>query len=224
MRLLRTMLLGGLAATLAACDAPEVPAQPTWADVEPILRGNCTHCHGATAARDASGFRFDLFELSDSVCGDAAKAMPAESMAHGLAPLIASAVTPGMGGRARMPPAPAPALEDWQRETILRWADAPTLGQPPRNDRRPQLRFGADASFAADQALELTVLVDDPDGESVVGVIEIGDQTLQLDGPGSFRLHLDTSMWAPASYPAHAVLCDGWDQVSYTLPDVVVAH
>ena len=35
-----------------ACDGSPAPvAQPTWADVEPILRVHCNHCHGATAAQ-----------------------------------------------------------------------------------------------------------------------------------------------------------------------------
>src|SRR5205814_9168460 len=116
---------------LTGC-APEVPAAPTWVDVEPILRGNCTSCHGANPSAGGD-VRFDFFELTEEVCGEAAHALDASQMAHGYAPLIEAAVTPGAGGRARMPPTPAPALADWERETLVRWARDPALGEPPDN-------------------------------------------------------------------------------------------
>src|SRR5262245_60918622 len=174
--------------TLAPACAPSVPVQPSWADVEPILRGNCTHCHGANAAAGGD-VRFDFFDVSAGMCGDAALALQAPGeeapkLAHGWAPLIAAAVTPSSGGRARMPPAPAPALADWERETLLSWARDPVLGAAPRN-RPPEIVIASALPSAVDDMLAFTIVVDDPDGESVVGVVRIGDQTRALDGPGS---------------------------------------
>jgi len=187
-----------LAATLLPACAPEAPEHPTWLDVEPILRGNCTHCHGANAAA-GGGIRFDLFEVDQAVCGDAALSLDAPRLARELAPLIGQDVTSPTGGRARMPPEPAPPLADWERETLVRWASAPTLGEP-RGNHQPRIVLG-DLPPTIDAALDLAFVVEDPDGESVVGVFRFGAQTRALDGPGAFRVKVDTASWPSGRYP-----------------------
>jgi hypothetical protein len=210
-----------LGALLAGCDTA-VPEAPTWADVEPILRGNCTHCHGANAAA-GGGVRLDFFEMTEQICGEAARALGAPELAHGYAPLIEAAVTPVGGGRARMPPAPAPGLADWERETLVRWARDPRLGAPHDNRAPGVTVVGAPAS-AVDDRLDLTIVVDDPDGESVVGLVALGAEIRRLDGPGSFRITVATASWPPRRYRATAQLCDGWAEASYELPEIVVVH
>jgi hypothetical protein len=215
--------------SLVACEPEPVPAQPTWADVEPILRGHCTHCHGASADVSAKAgdtvYRFDFFEVSAETCGEAAQALDGPEMAHGWAPLIEAAITPPAGGgRARMPPAPASALSEREQETLVRWARSPSLGVPPRDNHRPRVEVTRAPAASVDAALEMTVLVEDPDGESVVGVLRVGDETVRLTGPGAFTVSLDTSAWPEGAHAARAVLCDGWDEISYALPEVVVAH
>lgn len=213
--------LGLLAPLLPGC-APTVPDAPTWADVEPILRGNCTHCHGANPAAGGD-VRFDFFELTEDVCGDAAQALDAPKMAHGYAPLIEAAITPGAGGRVRMPPAPAPALADWERETVVRWARDPVLGSP-RDNRPPGVAVVGALPSNVDDQLDVTIVVGDPDGESVVGLLQLGNEIRTLDGPGSFHVTVRTASWPPRRYPASARLCDGWGPVSYELPEIVVVH
>ncbi len=215
-------------AGLVACE-PTVPEHPTWADVEPILRGNCTHCHGASARTDGRAgtevYRFDFFEMSAASCGEAAKALDAPRMARGWAPLIEAAITaPAEGGRARMPPAPAPALSDWERETLVRWSQEPVLGTPSRENRRPQIKVVGDLECTVGDTLDFTVVVDDPDDEPVVGLLSLGPETIKLDGPGSFHVRVDTAGWETGRYPGVASLCDGWDQACYTLPEIVVIH
>src|SRR5262245_29037441 len=48
---------------LSACGSEEpVPEQPTWInDVEPILRGNCFHCHGAGNQPNLKSQRWDFY-------------------------------------------------------------------------------------------------------------------------------------------------------------------
>lgn len=213
----------------AACEGPHAPERPTWADVEPILRVQCNHCHGSTArttgAVGSLVYRFDFYEMTEGLCGEAAQALETQGMAHGWATLIKSAVTPARGERARMPPAPAPALSDWERQTLQRWADRPMKGAPSRENRRPQITVStARLPSATDPVLDFIALVEDPDGESVVGVLQIGDRTLKLDRPGSFAVRLDTSTWEEGMAPVRAVLCDGWDSFTYDLGRVRISR
>jgi hypothetical protein len=216
----------------AACQStPEVPDRPTWADVEPILRGNCTGCHGATAAITGSGpgmspYRLDFYDMTAATCGEAAAALAGQTLAHGWATLIAADLTsPGSGWRPRMPPAPGPQLLDWERETVVRWATQtdPPRGEPHRDNRRPDIQLEA-ASGAADQRLAFTAVISDADGEAVVGSLEVGDLRLFTDHAGAFGADIDTSSWTAGLYPIRAVLCDGWDDVTYDLGTVLISH
>jgi hypothetical protein len=141
------LVLGGGSACGGAHDVPE---HPTWADVEPIMRGACTQCHGATAAvngsSDALTVRLDFYEVTAATCGEAAQVLAGQTLGRGWAPLIKAAVTPpGSGWRPRMPPAPAPELYDWQRDTIIRWASEPEplRGEPSRQNHRPDIQLEA---------------------------------------------------------------------------------
>lgn len=226
----RAFMVGVALASVAGCGSPpDVPANPTWADVEPILRAECLHCHGGTAAVTGSTsdatYRFDFFEMTPAVCGEAAQAVNAPLMGHALAPLIAADITPPPScDRGRMPPAPAGPLADWQRETIQRWAmmSAPK-GAPHRDNRRPDIQLSADTA-TVDKRLSFTAIIDDPDGESVVGVLKIGELVLPMDRPGSFAGDVDTSSWANGTRPISAVLCDGWDNFTYQLGNVEIKH
>ncbi len=116
---------------IQGCGDPTVPEHPTWAEVQPILQGECNHCHGSTAARSGGGFRLSFFDMTRDVCGEAAAALTAGVLAGAAAPFITADITPAAGGHTRMPPAPGPALHDWERETLLRWAhldDHPKTG------------------------------------------------------------------------------------------------
>jgi hypothetical protein len=218
--------VGGLWLASAGCaDHHAVPAQPTWSDVEPIVRGSCTQCHGSNASVAGSSYRFDFYDMPAAVCGEAATALGLEpTLGGGLATLIGTDVTsPGGGWRSRMPPAPGAELADWERLTIQRWAKNPSRGLPPPGDRRPEIRISS-SSAVGDKSLSLTVMVSDADGEPVVGVLKIGEKTLFMDRPGAFSGTVDTATWPNGIYPVTAVLCDGWDNVTYDLGNAQIKH
>lgn len=218
------LLLGGAACFAGCGGTPSVPMQPTWADVEPIVRGSCTQCHGASAADAASSYRFDFFDMTPDTCGEAAGALGGQTLARGLATLMATDVTPpGSGWHPRMPPAPGGALADWQQLTIQRWSVNPTLGLPPAGNHRPEILVSG-GSAVGDKSLSLSVVLSDADNESVVGALKIGDQTLWMDRPGAFTGTVDTTNWPDGIYPVAAVLCDGWDNVTYPLGNAQIAH
>jgi hypothetical protein len=122
-----------------------------------------------------------------------------------------------------MPPAPAEPLGDWERETLRRWSLAPARGVPRRDNARPNIYLGG-KSARADRSLAFSAIVDDPDGEPVVGALRFGEHTLGIDRSGSFAAILDTSAWPAGWYPVTATLCDGWSSVSYELGYLEVRH
>ena len=226
-------LLGAASLTVAVAGGcaptPEAPAHPTWADVEPILRGQCTHCHGPTAAvtgaSDAAAYRFDFYDMSPAVCGPAAQALPLTALAQTWAPLIGADVTaPPNCTRGRMPPAPAHALEGWEIATLQRWASQPDKGSPNRGNRRPDIHLVAPTAIV-DKTLTFQAIIDDPDGEPAIGVLNIGDMIFMMDRPGAFSAAIDTSSWPNGTRHLSATVCDGWDYITYgDLGNVQIKH
>jgi hypothetical protein len=226
----RPSLLGSslplLLVGLAACEGPpDTPAAPTWAHVEPILRAQCNHCHGATARETGAAgsivYRFDFFDVDDGSCGEAAQAMSAPGLARGWAKAIKMDVTPTAGHRPRMPPAPAPPLDGWERETLQRWGDRPEKGAAPARNRKPGLRVRRLPAVAGDR-LSFDLVLEDPDGEPVIGVLKIGADTLKMDRPGAFGVELDTSAWPAGARKVTAVLCDGWGATTVDVGQVEI--
>lgn len=222
-------LAASAALSLGACQgAPAAPAEPTWADVEPILRGECVHCHGPTAAETGAvgpaAYRFDFFDSNDGDCGDAASAVETPIQARALAKLIASDVTaPAGGGRSRMPPAPAEPLADWQRETLIRWAARPNKGRAPFDNAVPRLR-ALSVPPQVTNTLVFSVVLNDPDSDPVLGVIRVGDQIVRLPRPGAFTVTIDASALSNGPTRITATLCDGWLNQPFDLGYVLVAH
>jgi hypothetical protein len=205
----------------SACSAPaSVPSHPTWADVAPVLRGECTSCHGSTANVTGGGYRLDFFDMTADVCGDAAKALTTPLLAAGAAPLITADVAPTpTGDRSRMPPAPAPTLFDWERRMLQAWAAAPSKGPPPAANHMPFINVGKLPAKVSSH-LTFTALLDDPDGEAVVGVIQAGGALFAMDRSGTFVVDFDTATWAAGPQRLTATLCDGWTNVTYDLGPV----
>jgi len=228
----------GAALSNGGCSSPSAPEKPTWVDVEPILRGQCVTCHGgnATTAGSVQGlaYRLDLFDLTAEVCGEAATAVDhsklfAGAFALGNAQRIADAITidpDNPAPRPLMPPLPAPSLEPWQWETILRWAaesPAPLKGDAPVDNRAPLVRI-SELDSHVDRTLHLSVNLEDPDGSASVGIVKIGSFILKMDRPGAFIADVDTSTWPEGALPVDVVLCDGWTKANYSLGPVTVAH
>ena len=225
----------GLAAGCAA--VPSAPPHPTWVDVAPILRGECGGCHGWTAQdlppnavgvrpeNTGGSLRFDFYDVTADVCGAAALAVdPGVSFAGSPVATVQmeTDVVPQNGARwPRMPPQPSPALPGWQIETLERWAANPVKGPAPPGNRPPTITV-SDMPSAVDAQLAFTAIIDDPDGDSALGVIEVGGTAFLMDRPGSFNVQLDSSAWAPGQVHPTAVLCDGWAMSTTDLGPVEV--
>jgi hypothetical protein len=216
----------GLLASLlfAGCGAaPSAPARPTWADVQPILQGECSGCHGATAATTGSGLRFDFYDMTPATCGDAARAMPSAMILAGNAYQAIKTDVTLVGGRSKMPPLPGAPLAGWERDTLLRWSDSPVLGPPPDGNRPPTIDVGR-LPFMIDKQLSFTAIVSDPDGQEVLGSLEIGGVAFLMNRSGSFAVNLDSSQWPAGTQHLKAVLCDGWVSVTYDLGPIQIQH
>jgi hypothetical protein len=203
----------------AGCDGGPGPvASPTWADVEPILRAHCNHCHGASARETASVgpavYRFDFYDMSEAICGEAAAAMDVPALAAASAATIKIDVSLRGPIPPRMPPAPSSPVPEGQRQTLRRWGDRPLRGEMPWNNQFPTLRLRHFPRAASDR-LAFTAIVEDGDGQSVIGVLRIGDHVYRMNRAGAFEMSLDVSGWPSGSYPVSTVLCDGWINVSY---------
>jgi hypothetical protein len=213
-----------LSGAAPACGPADPPAEPTWADVEPILRGECGSCHSAGAAATGGGVRFDFYDLTTSPCGDAAQVLGDTGSARAQSDMIAKAITttdPGV--RPIMPPPPAPYLTDDEWQTILRWTARPMLGDKPPNNLPPRISVDG-TPLVADKTLDLHAIVEDPEGDPVVGVLYVGDQTSAMDRAGSFAARFDTSSWPAGVTTVSALLCDGWSKVYVPLLSIAIQH
>jgi hypothetical protein len=238
--LIRGPLGWALLAVGVGCGAPgSVPADPTWADVAPILRGECGNCHGWTAAQrpaDAAGvrpqdtgggFRFDFFDVTADVCGDAALALDSTVTLAGspLATLqIQTDVVPQNGARwPRMPPQPSSGLPSWELQTIERWAADPVKGPPPAGNHLPTVAV-SQLPATANSQLAFTAIIDDPDGDPLLGVIELGDVAFLMNRQGAFAVGFDVSDFPAGTVHPIAVVCDGWARSTTDLGPLEIKH
>ena len=231
----RAALLARAAACVAllgagACGADDPPENPTWAEVEPIMRAQCTGCHGASATETGSSFRFDFYDMSSTdttpnPCADAASILSDVTLARGQADKIARAITttdPDV--RPAMPPLPAPYLTDNEWLTILRWTANPIRGDKPPSNQAPRISVQGTSSIV-NETMEVNLVVSDPEGDPVVGVIKVGDQIVRrMDRSGAFFERLDTSDWPEGTVGLTALLCDGWSLVSADLLEISIHH
>jgi hypothetical protein len=236
------LVAAALATVALGCGSPAVPAHPTWADVAPIVRGNCVGCHGWTASdrppnaagvhppNTGGGLRLDFYDVVEAMkpfCGDAAAAIDPDvplAGSGGVASQIASdlVVQPG-AGVPRMPPEPYPALESWELQTIERWTTDPVKGTAPTGNRPPTIAI-EQLPATVNQQLAFTAILDDPDGDSVIGVVEVPGFEFLMNRPGAFDVAFDSSAWpAGLVYPT-AVLCDGWTSATIELGPISVQH
>ena len=123
----------------------------------------------------------------------------------------------------RMPPAPYPALQSWELETLERWASEPVKGLPPSGNRPPTIATNR-LPATADQQLSFTAILDDPDGDSVIGAIELPGLALLMNRPGAFDVMFDSSAWPSGPVYPIAVLCDGWTKTTVELGPILVQH
>ena len=205
----------------------------------PVLRGSCGGCHGWTASdrppsadgvhpvNTGASLRLDFYDVTPEVCGDAALAVDATGSfagAPGAAIQMKADVSPQNGARwPRMPPQPSSGLAGWEIETIERWAASPTKGPPPAGNRAPTVSV-SQLSSAANQSLAFTAILQDPDGDSVMGVVEVAGLAFLMNRPGAFAVQFDASSWPSGLVHPVAVVCDGWTQATYDLGPIQIQH
>jgi hypothetical protein len=221
----RALFLAGALLPGGACGRePTTPLHPTWGDVQPIINGQCAHCHGATSGATGAGYRLDFYDMTPEVCGEAARALPGGVLASVAAPFIVADVTPSPDdGYARMPPSPAPVLHDWERETLLRWAREPVKGPPPEANHKPTIQVSG-LPKTVNTNLRFSALIEDADGDGVVGVIQVGGLVFAMPSSGTFAVDIPAAGWPAGPRRLTAVLCDGWANASYDLGPVDVQH
>jgi hypothetical protein len=199
-----------LAAALlgAACESePPAPAMPTWVDdVEPIVHGNCFHCHGSNHI-DPTALRWDFYELNAMATG------------FGIDPAEFAVVPPGLPGArshvilwipyinltndGRMPPPPGPPLRPREIQVIKNWMAAGTPRGMRANNNKPSAAWLARPS---------TINVADADGEQVLGKVTCaGMASAPILHSGVTKL---PDGWTP---PCTLDLYDGQDLVTVNL-------
>jgi hypothetical protein len=204
------------------CGPAEPPVKPTWVDdVEPILRGNCFHCHGAgeaTAGREGGGppagaLRWDVFERADyHGLGEGISGL---SDGKALAARLGSGPWNLKEGPMRMPPPPALPLSDYERQVLENWIklkDAAERGKRVGNNR-PRARLVSKRADGDD--LVITFEVIDADGEQVLGKLVAGD--LEIPIPRSGRHSGVRLAGVSSDTPVEVLLSDGWHMVTATL-------
>ena len=190
--------------------------KPGWADVVPILRAECWHCHGGTAVTNGGGVRYDFFDAETDCGPDLAQYLKTEL--HPFAPralaiVIEPYVLPMEGKRPLMPPAPAPPLQDWEIRTIQNWTEnnGGKKGDVPPSNRGPTITVSARTSG---NQVVVSYLAADADGDSIVGELRVGAALHAITAPGSGRVAFDISAEPPGPLEVSARLCDGWVTVT----------
>ena len=200
---------------LAGCEeVAGVPARPTWVDdVEPILRGNCFHCHGSSADMARGTRRWD-FAFADN--DPKLAAIGDFSVLYGTTPAMPIAPALSLTGDAgmtqiilmgafasskelnmRMPPPPATALSARELKILENWG---ATGRE-RGVRNPNARPTA-AWLNKGQKL---FVVSDADREQVLGKIACAGREELLIRSGAHSLPDGTSP------PCMVTLYDGQD-------------
>jgi hypothetical protein len=204
-----------------AC-AKEPPAVPTWeADVYPIIRGNCGHCHGETVK---AGFtpttRLDLCDtklfidrgLGTVVGMDAAGTPQYATGAAGTITLpayVSASAPPAL----RMPPPPASPLYDYEIKVLERWA-----AQSPRDCSKKSPNTKPTAVVVQQPTREgdkVVVVIDvsDPDGDQVMGTVKLGSAPDYVI-PGAGRRRVEFTGVQPNARLA-ITLFDGYESWTY---------
>lgn len=216
-------LVSTLAALSLAC-VPEkdVPANPTWVDdVQPILQGNCFHCHGAEIGfengapirphKGQAGARFDLYdsmEFADAVGDMNALAGIGGYPGKAIAVLAVPRLKSGTPAQTIMPPPPALPLSDWERKVIEKWQATGAVRGKRSPNAQPRVIKVAEKKQGADLLLTFDVL--DDDGDQVLGRVEAGAAKVPLLRSGRHTVTLKDAANATPKW----VLSDGQDTVT----------
>jgi hypothetical protein len=210
--------LVALAALGCTGEAP-VPDKPTWAeDVLPILRGNCLHCHGPTAAslrnhQHVMIYRWDVLDLTDPHYAEIGFGEVTEPPADpkGVKTFLSARdslhflgllgyVNQTAPEDQRMPPPPATRLAARDVAVLDRWANASKFAPGAHApNHAPTIRWLQPGKVFA---------VTDEDGDQVLGKLDCAGTAVPIDRSGSHTL---PSGVAP---PCAATLYDGWGELT----------
>ena len=214
--------------TLAAC-APSVPDEPSFQQhVAPILAANCVRCHGVPALGGAPPeFRLDTINGYDK---PKRNSVGTETVV-GAALYAEIMVTRVTSGDAPMPP--RFPIDDYQIDTLARWAElgAPR-GEPNAGNRPPTARVTNVVEAIEEDGVEIVVrqLIDlevgDADRDLVGGALQVrqGATILPLgllrDGPN--HVEWETTNIAAGTFALEAVIDDGGSEVTVSLGNIEV--
>lgn len=188
---------------LVACEGVEPPPDnPTWVDdVEPILRGNCFHCHGEPADALAQGMseeRPNRWDVHDLTLFQEFGPFPMSfnsARTHATIIKLYAVDMPAMDLPTRMPPPPALPLSARDRQVLNRWSatGAPAGMRTPNHP--PTVRW-----------LERprTFVVEDADHDQVLGKLVCGTQEWPIRRTGGHAVP------AGAALPCEAQVRDQW--------------
>jgi hypothetical protein len=211
-------LSGILIAGLLGCGA-EAPApdKPTWVDdVEPILRANCFHCHGANVNQkftdNYTAARWDIYDITDPAYAQLGFMMQNDSADKnvsfagakqiGLA-LYVYANTAAQTEQTRMPPPPATPLSLRDQTVLENWAMAGKLAQGQHTpNHKPTIGWLVKGK---------TYEVLDEDQDQVLGKLTCGGTDYPIDRSGTHTLPGD------ATLPCSASLYDGFEPATGNL-------
>lgn len=202
------------------CGAEDpVPAVPTWfADVQPILQGNCFHCHGDNHTKAGTASRFDVYDPADPAYSEFTVSIGGiESRATDgiIGAKVMSATFMGLVGATkvneRMPPPPASGLSARDQQVLKVWAKTKTRGKRLVN-QKPTALFAAEPKDAESDGLFVVSLdINDGDGDQVLGKVTVAgvDALITRSGRNTFKFPSTGGAGAPVT----VVLYDGQDRV-----------
>lgn len=190
-----TLLFGGLLGCAVQEPAPE---KPTWVDdVQPILQGNCFHCHG-DGPRPEGATRWDVYDLKDAFYMDHGFVEDAAVIAGASShyPLMAILIGPMAGDNLRMPPPPATRLSDHDLQVLLNWSKTGFTKGKHSPNHKPTIKWLEKPK---------TFVVNDADGDQVLGKLTCGTDEITISRTGSHEL-------GDVSLPCTAALYDGFEE------------
>ncbi len=204
---------------LLAC-TPDVPANPSFQqDILPILAANCIRCHGAPTLGGApTDFRLDTFDdlaitegesRPEPVCGGDLSDPAAEVVICG-AKSKAGRIAVRIADEAQPMP-PRFALDEFQIETLQKWAEGAERGAPREGNHVPSVTIEDTSRNGA--FVTVRARIADVDRDLVTGSLraQVGS-TQHLVGvvrSGLVELTWDTTGIAPGDYPLVANVDDG---------------
>ncbi len=208
-----------LAAVVIGCGGPDpVPEKPTWLDdVEPILRANCFHCHGASAEAKNGTKRWDVYDL---------KADGYKFLMLTLDPLLHTSakdnfiIINAFAKLGTMPPAPATRLSAQDLQVLEKWqANGFAFGTRAKN-ARPVAKL-AGAPVRAGAVVKVALDITDGDGDQVVGRLSVplAMKDLELWRSGRHIIEIPSAACPKGTaIGMKATLSDGIDTVSILAP------